>query len=656
MLKNKGHTAHRNHALLSCLSVLLCLLLLFAVGGSACAESADEVYTVAQVESLRDGIVAYSGAAGGQDMIDRVLTPNAGISAEFYVIALSQSGSYRFDGYESALLSYLDSHTVGSAASREKYALALAAAGSTNRYIADTADEAIGGLGIMSLVFGLHLLNNGYDSAAYSADGLLSEILSYRMSDGGWAVMGSYGDVDVTAMVLQALAPHYGGRSDVTAAVDDALRFLSDKQLNSGGYRTMGAENCESSAQVIIALSALSIDAQRDGRFIKNGRSVMNAMLDYRAGGGFSHTGGGADPTATEEAFCALTAYARYCYGQGSLYVLDHVNHAAPSDSGSGASQGGSSQGGSQSGANSGGSGGASSSKGSVSGGSSGAQNQQNNGSSSGTSNGSGGGEAGGSDTGGGRVIVINGQRFIEATTPAGEVTTIPVEETTADGKILPRPTHGGFQSAVTADSNMQSPATADESGQGGNYKPYAILAVIGAAGVACGVLFALKKRNKKHFIAVGVIAAAGIVFILLTDFKSADSYQQPAKTDGAIQVTLSIRCDTITGREKVNYYVPDDGVILDATTCYADEGDTVYDVLMRAAAEKNILIDNRGAQGAAYIAGINSLYEFDYGELSGWMYRVNGEFPDVGCQSCTVSDGDVIEWVYTTNIGKDLG
>ena len=119
--------------------------------------------------------------------------------------------------------------------------------------------------------------------------------------------------------------------------------------------------------------------------------------------------------------------------------------------------------------------------------------------------------------------------------------------------------------------------------------------------------------------------------------------------------MTISIRCDTITGREKVNRYVPEDGEILGTTTCAIGEGDTVYDVLLRATAEKNIPVDNRGADGAAYIAGINSLYEFDYGDLSGWMYRVNGAFPDVGCQSYTLSDGDVIEWVYTTNIGKDL-
>ena len=142
-------------------TILLCMVTLFCSVLSAVPVSA-QTYTVAQVQSLCDGIVAYNGYRGAQDFIDGYLTDNAGTMSEFYVIALSQSGDYDFSRYENALLSYLDDHSVASASSREKYALALAAVGSTDRYIADTADEAIGGMGMMSLVFGLHLLNNGY--------------------------------------------------------------------------------------------------------------------------------------------------------------------------------------------------------------------------------------------------------------------------------------------------------------------------------------------------------------------------------------------------------------------------------------------------------------------------------------------------------------
>ena len=621
------------------LAALLILPLLLLTAASARAESAVETYTVAQVQSLCDGIVAYNGSGNGQDFIDGYLSDNAGVMSEFYAIALSQSGNYDFSRYESALLRYLDTHEVYSAASREKYALALSASGSTDRYISDTADEAIGGLGLMSLVFGLHLLNNGYDSALYSTDGLVSEILSKQKSDGGWAVMGSYGDVDVTAMTLQALAPHRG-RGDVGAAVDSGIDLLSGKQLDSGGFMTMGAENCESAAQVIIALSALGIDAQTDGRFIKNGYSVMNAMMDYRCpDGSFAHTDTSND-NATEEAFCALTAYKRYCYGQGSLYLLDHADHSAPSNHNDTPQN----------------SGGSSGSSGSTN------RNNDNNADNAGSKGSGSSGDNNANDSvqtdeNGNRIIIINGQKFIEATNASGESVTINVSETeTAERpqSTIVRPTHGSFQSAATDDTHLKN-ASADEAGGKDGYKPYAILGIVLAAGGACAVLYLLKKRNKKHYIAVGIIAAAGILFILLTDFQSADSYRQPAKTDGELSVTLSIRCDTVKDNKRGNYYIPSDGAILETTTFSADEGDTVYDVLLQAAKANNILLDNRGTEGAAYIAGINSLYEFAYGELSGWMYRVNGEFPDVGCQSYTLSDGDNIEWLYTTNIGKDL-
>lgn len=619
------------------IALLLSLPLLFTAAVSARAESY-QTYTVAQVQSLCDGIVAYNGYSSNQSFADGYLPDNAGVTAEFYAVALSQSGSYDLSRYENALLSYLDTHEVYAASTREKFALALSASGSTDRYIADTADEAIGGQGIMSLVFGLHLLNNGYDSALYSTDGLVSEILSWQKDDGGWAVMGAYGDADVTAMTLQALAPHTG-RSDVAYAVDRALDRLSEMQLESGGFKTMGAENSESAAQVVIALSSLGIDAQTDGRFVKSGGSVMNALTSYRCSdGSFAHTDS-SNTNATLEAFCALTAYKRYCYGQSPFYVLDHANHSAPADNTP------------------------------RQGGSSGSQNRGNN--NTDTNNNAHSDNrgtnaddqtAGSSDTApqtdenGNRIIVINGQRFIEATTATGEKMTVSVEETQPSEQSTvsanTKPTYGGFQPSATADYVR---ATADQAGGKGGYKPYAILAVILAAGAVCAVLFLLKKRNKKHYIAVGIIALAGILFILLTDFQSKDSFHQPAKTDGELSVTLSIRCDTIKDREKVNRLIPDDGIILDTTTFTAAEGDTVYDVLIQAIRAEHIPLDNRGAKGAAYIAGINALYEFDYGELSGWMYRVNGEFPDVGCESYHVSDGDKIEWLYTTDIGKDL-
>lgn len=632
-------------------AVLLCLVTLLSCGVTAFADSSSVSYTAAQVQSLCDGILAFKRSQGGapdtQSLIDGYLSGNAGTLSEFYVIGLSQYGSYSFGSYERALLSYIDSHNVTSASTREKYALALAASGSTDSYISDTADDAIGGLGLMSLIFGLHILNNGYQSSAYSADSLVGEILSYQLSDGGWAVMGSYGDVDVTAMALQALAPHTG-RSDVGHAVDRALSLLSSKQLDSGGFKSMGAENCESAAQVVAALSALGIDAQYDSRFVKSGGSALSAMISYRnPDGSFAHTGSGYNESATVQAFYSMVAFIRYCRGQSPLYILDNAaGYTVPDkqETRGSSSSGGTSAGGS--GGNSSGGGSGSSSGGSASSGGYGGNNTggANNISSSGASSGGSTAAAGSS----GSKSATAASESPKSTAPTSTAT-----RSSEDHTEPVNPSCGGFQSSAAADSYS---ATADTAGKGGSgYKLYAVIGILIAAGLACLILFLLKKRNKKNYIAVGIIAAVGIIIILITNFETVESHSSIDDAGGDFAVTMSISCETIKDREKVNSYIPDDGVILEKTEFRASEGDTVYDILMLAGKKYSIPIDNTGAQGAAYIAGINYLYEFDYGDLSGWMYRINGELPEVGCQSCTLSDGDEIEWLYTANIGKDF-
>lgn len=85
-------------------------------------------------------------------------------------------------------------------------------------------------------------------------------------------------------------------------------------------------------------------------------------------------------------------------------------------------------------------------------------------------------------------------------------------------------------------------------------------------------------------------------------------------------------------------------------------EGDTVLNALMAITRENKIQMDYRGGQGAsAYVEGIANVYEFDRGQGSGWMYRVNGIFPDRGAGVVPLRDGDRVEWLYTTNLGVDL-
>jgi len=87
-------------------------------------------------------------------------------------------------------------------------------------------------------------------------------------------------------------------------------------------------------------------------------------------------------------------------------------------------------------------------------------------------------------------------------------------------------------------------------------------------------------------------------------------------------------------------------------------EGDTVFSVLQRETRASNMHMEfsSNPMFNSVYIEGINNLYEFDFGELSGWMYRVNGWFPNYGSSAYTLKAGDVVEWVYSCNLGNDVG
>ncbi|TBL71340.1 DUF4430 domain-containing protein, partial [Paenibacillus thalictri] len=99
-----------------------------------------------------------------------------------------------------------------------------------------------------------------------------------------------------------------------------------------------------------------------------------------------------------------------------------------------------------------------------------------------------------------------------------------------------------------------------------------------------------------------------------------------------------------------------DKGSILAATSAEVKSGDTVFDVLQRTVREKKIQMEFRGKGSAVYVAGIDNLYEFDKGGKSGWLFRVNGTFSSKSAGAVTVQKGDRIEWLYTLDLGKDVG
>ncbi|MFD0588828.1 DUF4430 domain-containing protein [Paenibacillus sp. GCM10027627] len=129
------------------------------------------------------------------------------------------------------------------------------------------------------------------------------------------------------------------------------------------------------------------------------------------------------------------------------------------------------------------------------------------------------------------------------------------------------------------------------------------------------------------------------------------------------LTVTLSVTAATILDnldefdKNKLEV-LPDDGIIFKAQTVEFFEGESVFDVLLRAMKKNKIHMEFEMTPiyNSNYIEGINNIYEFDCGELSGWMYKVNGWFPNYGSSRYALKDGDVVEWVYTCDLGRDIG
>ena len=540
-------------------SVLLVLFFLFGMCGTRAALAAGPDDNTGTGERIRSALLeilenraASSGCSDIRSWAAEKLSGSAGTGAEWSVIALSQSGVTDFGDYRSALGSYLSEKGSGlSAVTKQKYALALAAACGPDQMSGEIGKGTADGDAVMSLVFGLHLCNNGIKvSDDFGADELVRRILSVQKEDGGWAVFGERGDVDVTAMTLCALAGAERSSDDVSDAVERALLFLSGRQEITGDFASFGSRNAESTAQVILALSSLGIDPFGDSRFIKEQGDLLDGILLYRTEGGYSHTvGGNAEDGTTDQVMMAFVSCLRRLEGRSPFFVLD-------------------------------------------------------------------------------------------ACTGAERTDLIGAEET-KDPSVTETEGPGGSE---------------DERSGGPDVRIFIVAGIFAAAAAAYAVLFFTGRRNVKNAVLIFSAALVLSALVFLLRFESAESFYgsgtEPDVPAGT--AVISIRCDTIAGSSGSSV-VPADGTVLEPTEIAFAEGETVYDLLVRAVRKFGIHMDSSGSGGMVYVSGIAHIYEFEYGELSGWMFYVNGVSSPVGCASYRLSDGDRVEWMYSRNIGKDL-
>lgn len=599
--------------------LLTFIILISALG--AVYVSAESDNTAGKAQNFIGGIVAFNKSDGNiQNWIKGSLSQNPANGSEWYILALCQYGNYNFTTYKNSLLSYLENNEVGSASSRLKFALALSAMGSTDSYIGKVAGEDIGKQGIMSYVFGLHLLNNV--STDNTKNEIVNTLLKMQKSDGGWAIMGDFGDNDVTAMTVQALAPYYEINSKVKTAVDKALTLLSNRQKADGDYASYGIDNPESTAQVLVALSSLGIDCESDSRFIKKGKTLIDGIEKYRlADGSFCHQiGKGSNANATMQVFYAMVSYIRLAGGKTPFYILDNAKPVKISNQSANTPE----------------------------------ITIPENTVTSSTSN---------SSISTSVSAMDNTKKPITMAPTESKTTSTETVSEEASAETLSKETSNETKSTNSASMQSMNTESAVSVDEGKNapktpgYKFWAILIIVGSGGVISVVLLILKKKNYKNFIAVLLAVVLGITVVCVTNFSSADNYykgEDISKENAKGIVTMTIRCDTVVGKGN-SEYIPENGIILDTTEFQIENGDTAYDILIEAAKKYKIQVENEGTAEMAYISGINYLYEFDYGDLSGWVYHINGEAPSVGCGEYILANGDTVEWHYTCDLGNDV-
>lgn len=482
---------------------LIAILLAAMLALSACAESG--------------AVLGY--LTGGQKLdkwIDEALAPQAGSGADHTALAIAaiDRDALVHSAYGKSLIRYMQENNVANPATRLRIALTLVACGEDKAVIEDLLDSSAGQLGIMSDAYALLVIANGYSCKTADEADILADILSLQLADGGWAISGTVSDADTTAIVLQALAAY--DTPEINESKERALRVLSGMQTENGGYRSYGAENCESACQVLIALTALGIDPMTDAAFIKNGHTVLDAIASFRLpNGGYSHVTGGKENTmAARQALLAYAAYEKYSRGEGALYRFEPL------------------------------------------------------------------------------------------------------------------------------------------SGPSRSLKFYLNIGLTALCIITVVILLLTGKRRPATFLCTVLIFAAALLLVNVLDIKGVQEYYTAPEEKSTVtgSVSVEIKCDNIIGQKDT---VPADGCIFAKQKTKLHEGDTAASILRRVCKENRIQLDMDNSM-AAYISGIGYLYEFEFGPLSGWIYKVNGERLSVGCGEYEPADGDILSFLYTLNLGED--
>ena len=324
---------------------LLAMLMLAAMPMNAFASSVDSLQAIAD----------KAGCAYEDLLSSKLVAPGESVS-DWIAIATGCSGNpVKRNAYLKGLEEYVTAeyekngclHNIKATEYHRICLAILALGGNPTAFGTDTSGEPInllaegtynwensaslGTQGLNGWIWALIAIDAKYydipTDAIYSREDMVDAILTAQTDEGGFGLSGGSPDVDITAMALQALASYYPQHEKVKGSVDRALGWLSAQQSDNGDFSAWGESSAESTAQVVIALCSLSVDPRTDTRFVKNGQSALDGLMQYRVDGSmFCHTlDGEADVMATEQAALALISLERLDTKGNPLYDFTEV-------------------------------------------------------------------------------------------------------------------------------------------------------------------------------------------------------------------------------------------------------------------------------------------------------------------------------------------
>lgn len=578
--------------------------------------------------------LAASTQAQANTLFSNIASANKGASSAWYVMELYACGLGETSNAQPLLeetAAAVESGKTTGATQLQRNIIALSAAGydATKLKVDGKTYDAVALMGKKALATApvnvkvstlLAYASDGYevpDGAVMSEKALIEAILRMQHADGGFAYSGKVTDADMTALAICALEPYAKKHASAKEGLAKAKKALLATQLSDGSFPSQGQSsgNANSTAFAITAFAALGIDSSQA---LKGGAKVapLKALLGFATEGldGFKFAGK-VNKLATEQGFRALIACKGFMAAGGAynIYTKASAGGATSKFAEASANSGGKKQSSSKK---------STSTKEKASKKSSTKEAETEESSAASTSS--------------------KKKAAKESSKKKGAKEAANAEEGAQQGS----------EDALEAEAESSDAAGSSAVASPESIPWYFIAGVVaGCAGItAAAWLFARRRRKnlpgfvKKRTIeavilgavSVALVAAcaAGAVYVV-----TQGDAREGATSEEAATVVVSLSID---GSRAEGYDVNKARTSLELA-----EGASVYDALVASGADIG--------GDATYVSSIDGLAEFACGSGSGWMYSVNGEYPDKSCGDYTLSDGDEVIWVYTLDLGDDL-